>query len=96
MAGIFTSLFGSATGGGGGGGDVSSVNGMKGAVVITGENTNATVAGETATVSSHLNTIKNNQGDLGDQVSDIEGKIPGDASDSNQLLTTAVVIKEYS
>lgn len=38
-----------------------------------------------------ITTLRNDVDGLGDQVSDIEGKIPGDASTSNQLATKADV-----
>lgn len=79
----------------GGGGEVTSVNGKKGVVVLTGEDINATLSdGETsttATVSEHLQTLKNDEKGLGDQVSSIESKIPGNASAENPLVTKADV-----
>lgn len=80
-------------GGGSGGGDVSSVNGKKGVVVLTGADIDATLSdgeiSETATVTQHLQTLKNDEKDLGDQVAGIEGKIPQNASTTNQLATKA-------
>lgn len=78
-------------GGGSGGGDVSSVNGKKGDVVLTAADINATLTGDgnpvTATVSEHLQTLKNDEAALGTQVSGIEEKIPAKASSTNQLAT---------
>jgi len=78
-------------GGGSGGGDVSSVNGQKGDVVLTGADINATLTGSgepvTATVTEHLQTLKNDESVLDTQVSGIEEKIPDKASATNQLAT---------
>jgi len=75
----------------GDGGDVSSVNGQKGNVVLTGADINATLTGDgdpvTATVTDHLQTLKNDEAALGTQVSGIEEKIPAKASSTNQLAT---------
>lgn len=43
---------------------------------------------------TNLNTVKNDLGDLGEQVSVIESKIPAEASDSNQLADKAFVNEE--
>lgn len=76
-------------------GDVATINGInpdaQGNVSITGSNINTTVAGDTDTVQNHLNTIKNDLGDLGDQTAGIEEKIPQTASSSNQLVDSAGV-----
>lgn len=69
------------------GGAVASVNGQTGEVVLTAEDIKATFAGEEESVQVAIDTLKTDQGDLGDQVSAIESKIPADASESNQLVT---------
>lgn len=43
-------------------------------------------AGEITTIKGDITTINDNLGDLGDQMSAIESKIPNDTSDSNQLV----------
>lgn len=63
-------------------GAVHSVNGKTGAV-------NLTIADLGAASADEVATIKNDQDELGDQVSIIEGKIPGSASTSNQLATAS-------
>lgn len=63
-------------------GAVHSVNGKTGAV-------NLTIADLGAASADEVATIKNDQDDLGDQVSIIEGKIPGSASTTNQLATAS-------
>lgn len=82
-------------GGGTGGGDVSSVNGKKGAVVLTGADINSTLTGTgdpvTATITDHLQTLKNDESELGNQVSKIQELIPSDASTTNLLATKADV-----
>lgn len=82
-----------AGGGGSGGGDVSSVNGKKGAVVLTGADINATLTGaggsETATVTQHLQTLKNDDAEKGDAIQVIQELIPDTASTTNQLATKA-------
>lgn len=79
------------TGGGSSGGDVSSVNGKKGNVVLTGNDINATLTGTgepvTATITEHLQTLKNDETELGNQVSGIESKIPAKATPQNPLVT---------
>lgn len=83
--------------GGSGGGDVSSVNGKKGAVVLTGDDINATLTNgdvtSTATITQHLQTLKNDDGELGNAVQVIQEKIPGDASATNLLVTSLDVPK---
>ncbi len=85
-------------GGGTGGGDVSSVNGKKGAVVLTGADINATLTGTgapvTATVTDHLQTLKNDETELGNQVSNIQALIPSDASETNLLATKGDITGE--
>lgn len=63
-------------------GAVHSVNGKTGAVKIT-------IADLGAASADEVSTIKNDQDELGDQVSAIEGKIPGSASTTNQLATAS-------
>lgn len=63
-------------------GAVHSVNGKTGAV-------NLTIADLGAASADEVATIKNDQDELGDQVSIIEGKIPGSASTTNQLATAS-------
>lgn len=63
-------------------GAVHSVNGKTGAVKIT-------IADLGAASADEVSTIKNDQDELGDQVSVIEGKIPGSASTTNQLATSS-------
>ncbi len=86
-------------GGGTGGGDVSSVNGKKGNVVLTGADINSTLTGTgepvTTTVTEHLQTLKNDETELGNQVSNIQALIPSDASETNQLIPRADVEKTY-
>lgn len=72
-------------GGGGGTGTVSSVNGVSpvdGNVEITGDNITATVGEEEATITQHLTTLKNDEAELGEQVSDVQGDINALKSDS--------------
>lgn len=80
-------------GGGASESSVESVNGKKGDVVLTAADIDATLSdgetSETATVTQHLQTLKNDEKDLGDQVAGIEGKIPQNASTTNQLATKA-------
>ena len=65
-------------------GAVHSVNGKTGAV-------NLTIADLGAASADEVTTIKNDQDELGDQVSIIEGKIPGTASTTNLLATKSEV-----
>ena len=62
-------------GGGSGGGNVSSVNGKKGDVVLKGADIDATLSdgetSETATVTQHLQTLKNDEKNLNAAVGDI-------------------------
>lgn len=78
-------------GGGTGGGAVQSVNGKTGAVMLTGDDISSTLTGSgesiTATITEHLQTLKNDENELGTQVSGIEEKIPSKASAKNQLAT---------
>jgi len=71
--------------------EVTSVNGKKGDVTLTGADIQATLSGTgapvTATVTEHLQTLKNDESALGEQVSTIEEKIPEKASATNQLAT---------
>ena len=66
--------------GGGSGGAVNSVNNMTGDVILTAQNLTTSFGDENTTVDYAINTLKNDQAELGDQVSNIEAKIPGDAS----------------
>lgn len=66
---------------------VSSVNGQTGEVVLTAEDINVSFAEEEETIQTAISTLKEDQGDLGDQVSTIEGKIPESASTENPLAT---------
>lgn len=74
-----------------GGGAVSSVNGQKGAVVLTGDDLQSTLSGTgpsvTATVTEHLQTLKNDENELGEQVAGIQSLIPNNASSANLLAT---------
>ncbi len=54
---------------------------------LTGENVFVTFAGQEDTVQNAINTLKTDQGNLGEQVSTIESKIPADASETNPLVT---------
>ncbi len=90
--------------GGSTGGAVDSVNGQTGAVILTGADINSTLTGTgdpvTATVTEHLQTLKNDESELGAQVSGIEEKIPAKASAQDQLATQsdikpAAIIREW-
>ena len=59
---------------------------------LTGENVSVTFAGQEDTVQNAINTLKTNQGGLGEQVSTIESKIPADASETNPLVTKNEVL----
>lgn len=64
---------------------VSSVNGIgpvDGNVEITGDNITATVGEEEATITQHLTTMKNDEAQLGEQVSDVQGDVNTLKSDS--------------
>lgn len=74
--------------GGGGGGTVASVNGVQpvdGNVEITGDNINATVGEEEATITQHLTALKNDDAELSEQVQDLQQSING----KQDALTTA-------
>ena len=70
-----------------GGGDVASVNGQTGEVILTAEDINVTFAGEETALQTAIATLKSDQGELGEQVSIIESKIPETASETNPLVT---------
>lgn len=74
------------------GGAVASVNGQTGAVVLTAEDIKTMFAGEEETLQMAIDTLKTDQGDLGEQVGTIEGKIPETASETNQLVTKNEVL----
>lgn len=74
------------------GGAVASVNGQTGAVVLTAEDIKAMFAGEEESIQVAIDTLKTDQGELGDQVSAIEEKIPESASSTNQLVTKNEVL----
>ena len=59
---------------------------------LTGENVSVTFAGQEDTVQNAINTLKTDQGNLGEQVSAIESKIPADASETNPLVTKNEVL----
>ena len=59
---------------------------------LTGENVSVTFAGQEDTVQNAINTLKTDQGGLGEQVSTIESKIPADASETNPLVTKNEVL----
>lgn len=59
---------------------------------LTGENVSITFAGQADTVQNAINTLKTDQGGLGEQVSAIESKIPADASETNPLVTKNEVL----
>lgn len=59
---------------------------------LTGENVSVTFAGHADTVQNAINTLKTDQGGLGEQVSAIESKIPADASETNPLVTKNEVL----
>ena len=59
---------------------------------LTGENVSVTFAGQEDTVQNAINTLKTDQGGLGEQVSAIESKIPADASETNPLVTKNEVL----
>lgn len=71
------------------GGDVASVNGKTGEVVLAAGDINVTFAEEETTLQMAVDTLKEDQGQIGDQVQGIEEKIPEAASAENQLLDTA-------
>ena len=54
---------------------------------LTGDKIYITFAGQEDTVQNAINTLKTDQGGLGEQVSTIESKIPADASETNPLVT---------
>ena len=59
---------------------------------LTGENVFVTFAGQEDTVQNAIDTLKTDQGNLGEQVSAIESKIPADASETNPLVTKNEVL----
>ena len=59
---------------------------------LTGGNVSVTFAGQEDTVQNAINTLKTDQGVLGEQVSTIESKIPADASETNPLVTKNEVL----
>ena len=59
---------------------------------LTGGNVSVTFAGQEDTVQNAINTLKTDQGNLGEQVSAIESKIPADASETNPLVTKNEVL----
>lgn len=59
---------------------------------LTGENVSVTFAGQEDTVQNAINTLKTDQGGLGEKVSTIESKIPADASETNPLVTKNEVL----
>ena len=59
---------------------------------LTGENVSVTFAGQEDTVQNAIDTLKTDQGVLGEQVSTIESKIPADASETNPLVTKNEVL----
>lgn len=76
-------------GGGGGMGEVSSVNGQVGAVVLDATDIDVTLNEEEGAISVEeaIKTLKQDNDDNGDDISDIQAKIPQSASESNQLVT---------
>lgn len=70
----------------GGGGDVASVNGKTGDVVLTAEDINVTFAEEETPLQTAIDTLKEDQGQLGDQIQGIEEKIPYNTSAKNPLV----------
>lgn len=54
---------------------------------ITADEIHINFAGQDDTVQNAIDTLKTDQGELGDQVSSIEEKIPESASSTNQLVT---------
>ena len=75
-------------------GAVNTVNNIEptsGNIVISGANINATVDGETETITSHLSTIKADLGDLGDDVSGIQSKIPSAPAEDGVYVLTCTV-----
>lgn len=59
---------------------------------ITADKVPVNFAGQEDTVQNAIDTLKTDQGKLGDQVSTIESKIPADASETNQLVTKNEVL----
>ena len=59
---------------------------------LTGDKIYITFAGQEDTVQNAINTLKTDQGGLGEQVSTIESKIPADASETNPLVTKNEVL----
>ena len=59
---------------------------------LTGGNVSVTFAGQEDTVQNAIDTLKTDQGVLGEQVSTIESKIPADASETNPLVTKNEVL----
>ena len=59
---------------------------------LTGGNVSVTFAGQEDTVQNAIDTLKTDQGGLGEQVSAIESKIPADASETNPLVTKNEVL----
>jgi len=54
---------------------------------ITADKIHINFAGQDDTVQNAIDTLKTDQGELGDQVSGLEEKIPESASSTNQLVT---------
>lgn len=59
---------------------------------ITADKIHINFAGQDETLQNAIDTLKTDQGELGDQVSSIESKIPADASETNQLVTKNEVL----
>lgn len=64
---------------------VESVNGQVGVATINGSNTNAIVGGIEDTIENHLNTVKTDLGDLGDDLTDLR---------NNAVLTSRTTPQE--
>lgn len=100
---LTASLYGSG-GGGGASGDVSSVNGKKGVVVLTGADINATIntatptgtEPTTKTITQHLQTLSDSNMTLQGEIDTNAGKTAELDADLQQLAARpAAIIREW-
>ena len=73
---------------------VQSVNGQVGVATVNGSNTNATVGGVNDTIEVHLNTIKNDVGDLGDGLTDLRNDSVLKGRTTLQEINSPVSVKD--
>lgn len=84
-------LFHKANESGGGSGAVESVNGKIGVVILDGEDIEATVGSTEDTISNHLNSLRNDLGDLADDVAEKTKKNVITLTGESGTLTSAQI-----